>query len=521
MKKEKPIFVNQIGFKPKAPKSAFISESIVKDDLVFYIVNFDDKVVYKNTLQKPKEDRLVGEKIYEANFSDFTEEGVYRILCNNVKSYSFKINYNCYDDLLFSVYNFFKISRCGEEIKEGDFARPACHTASALIYGTNEHKAVKGGWHDAGDYGRYIVNAAKAVMDMLLSYNEYKAKFSQFNLLKEIQFELEWMLQMQREDGAVYHKISCYHFCGFINPQDEKDEIVISPISTTATADFAGTLAYASLIFKEKDEKFAEKLLEASVKAQNYLDNHVDELYKNPPAITTGEYGDDNATDERYFALCSLFVATEESDYLLKAKELKKSVKDYIGWGNFGGYGTEILLKNKDLVDDKDFISTLQTEIISLADEIVSVAENSPVAYSEKRVYWGCNGGICDNSHILFIANSIEKKDIYLEIAQKQLSYLLGCNPISICYVTGNGEYCSEHTHHRPSVATGKEMKGMLSGGPTEFLIDDILKKTYSEKNVPPLKRFLDDERSYSSNEIAINWNSGIGYLITEIAYWC
>ncbi len=521
MNKEKTILVNQIGFKPSSPKSAFIKESIVKSDLTFCLINSDEQVVYKGTLQNPKEDRLVGEKIYEAEFSEFTEPGIYKVLYGEEKSYSFKIDENCYDDLLFSVYNFFRISRCGEEIPSGDFARPACHTSKALIFGTKDYKDVKGGWHDAGDYGRYVVNSAKALMDMLVSYNEYKEKFTRFDLLSEIRFELEWMLQMQRDDGAVFHKISCFHFCGFINPQDEKDEIVLSPISTTATADFAGTLAYASLFFKEKDEKFAEELLSASLKAQNYLDAHGDEIYKNPPEITTGEYGDSNPTDERYFALCALFVVTKKAEYLERAKELKKqNIEDFISWGSFGGYGTELLLKNKDLIDDKKFVATLEKGIIKLADEIVSIANNSPVAYSVKRVYWGCNGTVCDNAHILFIAYSFEKNTEYLEIAQKQLNYLLGANPLSICYVTGNGEYCSEHTHHRPSVATGKEMPGMLSGGPSEFLIDDIMKKTFSENVVPPLKRFLDDERSYSTNEIAINWNSGIGYLITEVAYW-
>ena len=54
---------------------------------------------------------------------------------------------------------------------------------------------------------------------MLLAYKKCPEKFAAFDLLGEVRFELEWLLQMQREDGAVYHKISCYHFCAFIMPQ--------------------------------------------------------------------------------------------------------------------------------------------------------------------------------------------------------------------------------------------------------------------------------------------------------------
>ena len=106
-------------------------------------------------------------------------------------------------------------------------SHPDCHSTPAVIYGTDVKKEVNGGWHDAGDYGRYIVAASKTVMDLLLAYEQSAQTFTKFNILDEVRFELEWMLKMQREDGGVFHKVSCYHFCGFINPQDEKDELVI------------------------------------------------------------------------------------------------------------------------------------------------------------------------------------------------------------------------------------------------------------------------------------------------------
>ncbi|HRX58217.1 MAG TPA: glycoside hydrolase family 9 protein [Eubacteriales bacterium] len=49
----------------------------------------------------------------------------------------------------------------------GIFARQACHTAPARVFGTDSLLRVSVGWHDAGDYGCYAVPACKAVADLL------------------------------------------------------------------------------------------------------------------------------------------------------------------------------------------------------------------------------------------------------------------------------------------------------------------------------------------------------------------
>ena len=72
-----------------------------------------------------------------------------------------------------STLKYFTDSRCGQGI---------CHTGIAEVYGTGEKKNVQGGWHDAGDYGRYVVAGTKAVMDLLLAYKKCPEKFAGFDL---------------------------------------------------------------------------------------------------------------------------------------------------------------------------------------------------------------------------------------------------------------------------------------------------------------------------------------------------
>ena len=369
-------------------------------------------------------------------------------------------------------------------------------------------------------------------MDLLLAYEQSKDTFTNFDILAEARFELEWMLKMQREDGGVFHKVSCYHFCGFINPQDEKDELVIAPVSTTATADFAGCLAFASEFFKNEDPDFANQLLSAAMLALDYIETHPEEPYKNPPEITTGGYGDWSSADERYFACAALFLRTGNEKYITRAMELRQSIIDApkdpafpwkniwfegFGWGMVAGYGTELFLRAKDKIKDAKIVKTLEASMLDCADRLLERVNNASFGTSMEKVMWGSCGHVCDDAHALLVAYDLTEKKDYYEAAKKQIDYVLGCNPNDICYVTGFGTNTVKNPHHRPSGATGQTMPGLLSGGPCEGLFDACAKEKLGPLELPPLRCFIDDVASYSTNEIAIYWNSTFVYVASKL----
>ena len=75
--------------------------------------------------------------------------------------------------LIKPVGRMFYLQRCGvalDAARAGVFSHPACHTAPARVFGSDTVLHVSGGWHDAGDYGRYVVPACKAVADLLLAF---------------------------------------------------------------------------------------------------------------------------------------------------------------------------------------------------------------------------------------------------------------------------------------------------------------------------------------------------------------
>ena len=155
---------------------------------------------------------------------------------------------------------------------------------------------------------------------------------------------------MQDSDGGVWHKQTSAHFCGFVPPEkDDLPSLVIgsgaAPFKTScATADFAAVTALASRLYRRYDPRFADRCLVASRSAWGWLTAHPSARFKNPPEITTGEYGDENCDDEQLWAAAELAIATHddafESYFTAHYREFlhRISSDEPPGWSNTAGF---------------------------------------------------------------------------------------------------------------------------------------------------------------------------------------
>ena len=128
---------------------------------------------------------------------------------------------------------------------------------------------------------------------------------------------------------------------------------------------------------------------------------------------------------------------------------------------------------------------------------------------------WGSNMSVANNAILLMNLDSISKKEEYRNLAKQQLDYLLGENATSYCFVTGFGSMSPISVHHRPSQTTNQVVTGMLVGGPNSNLEDPFAQATL--QGVPIAKCYVDNEQSYSCNEVTIYWNSALVYLLAEL----
>ena len=511
-----PILANQIGYRTNDKKTAVVREDGGNE---FKVVNAEnDEVVYTGTLGEAAENKSAKENDRIADFSEVKTPGKYYITCGDLdKSYTFVIADDPYKELMKETVRMFYLQRCGCEIEDETFGHKACHTDEATIYGTSDKIDVTGGWHDAGDYGRYTVAAAKAVADLLYAYDANPSLFTDDigipesgngipDILDEVRYELEWMLKMQAADGGVYHKVSCANFPAYVMPEKEVAELIVMPVSSTATADFVASMAMAYEFYKGVDEAFAQKCLAAAEKSWAYLEaNPSYKGYTNPRDVVTGEYGDKTDKDERYWAACQMYRATGKGDYISGITEAKTG----LDWSTVGDYGNIALTTmKKDEGKAEAALALGQTALASLtktAGSAESIVNASPYGSPVTEYNWGSNMTIANAGIVLGLEG---KKDAANEV----LNYLLGKNPLGACFVTGFGTVSPEAPHHRPSMAKNAAQPGMLVGGVNSNL-EDSAAKAYCKTN-PPAKCWVDNSESYSTNEITIYWNSPLIYLL-------
>ncbi len=526
------ININQVGYRTGDFKSAIFRDSSL--DTKFEVVNVETgKIVYTSDVLGSVQTATAGETVAYGDFSSVKEPGTYKVVAaNSGESYEFVIADDVYDDIFADTVKMLYLQRCGSELKpehaEG-LAHAACHTQKATIYGTSEKMDVIGGWHDAGDYGRYVVSGAKAVADILLAYEDYSHVFSDEagipdsgngipDILDEARYELEWMLKMQdKKSGGVYHKVTGLNFEGMVMPETVTDDLYIMPISNCATGDFAAVMAMAARIYKPFDAAFANECLASAKAALNYLEgNDGKDGYRNPSDVTTGEYPDTVDTDEYFWALSELYKTTSSSFYDKKLTTIDlSSLENGMGWQAVDLYGCYAYLtaekQNADL--KKKLLDKFSAHLTSIEKKI----ESDGYFSSMGDVYpWGSNMTLANNGMVLLMAKRLYNKDVdYNHLAKKQIDYLLGANSTSYCFVTGYGTLTPQNTHHRPSQALGSTMAGMLVGGANSNLEDPYAQNVLAKK--PAAKCYVDNVQSYSCNEVTVYWNSPLIYLLAGL----
>ena len=128
---------------------------------------------------------------------------------------------------------------------------------------------------------------------------------------------------------------------------------------------------------------------------------------------------------------------------------------------------------------------------------------------------WGSSAVAANQGVAVLQAFRLTQNVKYLDASLMNLDYLLGRNGTGYSFLTGFGSKQVMHPHHRPSIADGvaEPVPGLLSGGPNPGKQDKCA--TYTSDL--PDEAFTDDDCSYASNEIAINWNAPLVYLVGGI----
>ena len=541
------IYTNQVGFLTTGEKTAVLSF----DSSEFKLVDDTKKTVFEGKTSHFGKDEISGEDAYVADFSAFSGQGRFKVVAGDAESVSFDISNNVYDKLMKDVCKCFYYLRCGHGLSKeyaGEFYHEPCHLSKATVYGEDvEPVDVSGGWHDAGDYGRYSTAGAVAVAHLLYGVrffnNLLDVKFDiptekcekgiYPDILSEVKVELDVLMKMQRENGSVWHKVTTYNHADFIMPEEDKGELFLFSVSSLATADIAAVFALAHVVYKDYDSEYSKLLLERAVKAYEWLlANPEPLLFKNAEGSNTGEYGEAEDFSNRFWAACALYEATGEKKYYEDALKQKDKLIAYdkddskkgyngniftcFGWGDVAGLGCLSLLLSK---EDSELKLLAKESIIGETDRLCKNAgENGfNLCMKKEDFIWGSNMELLKYLMVVTVANQVNAKDEYLNVISSGVNYLLGCNSMDVSYVTGNGERAFKNPHLRPTAVDGIDdpWPGLVSGGPNVGLQDERARTL--PKGLPAMKCYLDHIDCYSLNEITIYWNSPFVFVLAGL----
>lgn len=535
------IFIDQCGYFPKSPKAALINGKAKN----FKLINDNGDIVYEGKAAAAQYYAESDQTYKKMDFSDLQTAGTYTLVVDDtIKSMPIHIGANVYDDVATKAVKAFYYNRASMEIKEefgGKWARKAGHPDTNVLVHKSAASAARpegtvisgpGGWYDAGDYNKYIVNSGISTYTMLLTTKLYEKKAVSTSLnipetgnllpdiLDETLYNLRWMLTMQDpNDGGVYHKLTVLSFEDFIMPdQCQKQRYVVAK-GTAAALDFAATMAFASRMLPHYDEAgemkaLADSCIKAATKAYNWARKNPDVKFRNPEDVSTGEYGDWMLTDEWFWAANEMWLTTKDAQYA-KDAEAHKVKMTIPTWGDVGSLGyISMALEGSGMNE-----TAAKEKVLTLADSLLVNESVSPIYLSMQSYEWGSNSTVANCGLVKMIAYRLTGDEKYFNSAQNDLHYILGRNPLGVCFVTGVGVKSTRNPHHRPSAADGIDdpVPGFLSGGPNIAVMTDCGDDTSNRSQYPAIS-YADETCSYSTNEIAINWNAPLVFLTWSIS---
>lgn len=574
------ILTNQVNYFPQLEKKATLL-SDQTSSVSFSLLDESGKTVFTGDSSVLGEDADSGDSVHVLDFSKFQEPGTYTLEADGQKSRSFSIGGTAYySGMLYDALNYFYQNRSGiaiesQFITSGDstsLARAAGHSNDTARITTDWDdlnsnggtQDVTGGWYDAGDHGKYVVNGGISLWMMQNQYEHAKQKGDTSayedgtmsipennngypDLLDEARWEMEWMLKMIVQDGEyadmAYHKVHDIKWTALgMTPADDTLERILKPPTTCATLNLAACAAQASRLWRDLDSDFSKQCLDAAEAAYAAAKKHPDLYAPIDQSIGGGPYGDDDATDEFYWAAAELYLTTGDSSYqkdmkasdwyldvptTLKGGESVDTVASF-DWGHTAALGSISLSLypdqlGKDAEKLSDAFSEAADTYLQLEDEQgygqPYAASTISSSDSDNGYVWSSNSFVIDNAIILAYAYDLTDNTDYLNGTATAMDYLLGRNPVDYSYVTGYGTHAVQYPHHRfwahqLSESFPMAPSGVLVGGPNSGMEDPWVQGSgWKKGEIPPAKCYLDHIEAWSVNECTINWNEPLAWM--------
>jgi endoglucanase len=310
-------------------------------------------------------------------------------------------------------------------------------------------------------------------------------------------------------------------------PSQDPQKRELHPPTTAATLNLAATAAQAARLYGQYDKAFAARSLAAARTAFAAALANPAILASGADASGGGTYADANVSDEFYWAAAELFLTTGEKQYADQVLASPHHTSDIFGsaafdWGNTAVPGRIDLAMVPNALVDRDRV---RASVVAGADKYLATLTahpyGVPYAPANNMWDWGSNNLVLNNMVVMATAFDLTGKTKYRDGVLQGIDYILGRNALNQSYVTGYGAVSSHNQHtrwyaHELDPTLPNPPHGTLAGGPNSSIQDPFAQALLH--GCVGQFCYVDDIQSWSTNELALNWNSALAWVASFAA---
>lgn len=512
--------VNHAGYIPNGTKIAIVFSGESLEGKTISLLNSAGKLVSAYRLSENLGQWGNFKYHYRVDFSSIKETGKFQLTDGKQKSPLFEISLAQYEKMLPGLLSFFRVQRCGSTNPE---QHEICHIYdSHTIVGDEQFGQVDvtGGWHDAGDYIKFLNTTAVSTYLLALSYQLYPDihqsdvnKNGVPDILEEIRVGLDWMLRCNYSGTKLISQVQDMrdHDVGWRLPENDTlryDRPAFRGEGKNIAGIYTAALAIGSKIWKEKfqDIEFAERCKSVAEKIYSASRSMPD-----VDSSTTGMYQDKTYYSKLCLGAVELYNLTQKGIYLQDAKMLYvKMSPDY--WWSWGDINSLASYRLSEI--DRKYVSLLESNVLSFNNNI------SNTVYGDAGIYtWGTTTTLFGIAAQGLMYKKLSGQSLADNVAFLQFDYIFGKNPWGISFVSEIGTRYSKNLHSQVAHLRRIVLPGGIAAGP---VLNTILKNyeisrndlSGSEFNSDTVSYF-DDRNDYITNEPAIVTNASAIFAIT------
>ena len=455
--------VNQVGYFPNRIKLGMVFAKKELQDKTFKLIDVKSKrKVFEGEVNENLGAWGKFDYNYKIDFSAFTQPGSYYLEMNGKKSVPFKISKDIYKSVADSLIEFLQVQRCGSTNPR---LHKICHIYdSPIVAGDNSVKNidVTGGWHDAGDYLKFLNTSAYTTYMLLLSYemNGANAEFdnnknNEPDILEEARVGLDWLVRCNYSKGQLINQVQDMrdHDQAWRLPEDDSlkfDRPAYAGIGKNLIGMYSASLAMASRIWKTRfhDDVYAKKLL-ALAEKMYALRNSVPDVDQ----TNSGMYVDKTYFSKLALGAVELYTTTGNKSYLNDAKTIiDKAGSDYWwSWGDINSLAQYRIAKYY-----PEYGNFLLNNVTNFNNQKNTHVYNEAAAFS-----WGTTNTMLGIAFQAILWNQLNNSHQFDSLIVTQLDYIFGKNPWGVSFIYNFGTNFSRYFHSQIAYFH----KGYLPGG--------------------------------------------------------